>query len=60
MNILAHFIKPEMLLQLNDAEIRALGAIIDAEITGNAEIKTAISKRLHDLMPKLPRQVANK
>ncbi len=54
MNITAQFIRPELLLKLSDREIRTIGAIIDAEITGNPDIKAAINKRLAEIEPHIP------
>lgn len=60
MNIIAQFIKPELLLSLGEKEIRALGAIIDAEITQNPEIRAAITKRLAEIEPSIPKELKKK
>ncbi|SEP49306.1 hypothetical protein SAMN02990966_07284 [Rhodospirillales bacterium URHD0017] len=60
MNVLAQFIDADLLLQLDEREVRALGAIIDAEITGNPNVRKAIAERLAGIMPKLGKSPRSK
>ena len=49
MTVLAQLLGKEILFELDERELRALGAVVDAEILDNPEIKKALQARLHFL-----------